>query len=368
MPSWLVVIVSKSVPSRRAHAAPITDVSRKTAYTSASWSACSAPRAVFSALDLGTNNCRLLIAKPLPRGFRIIDAFSRVVRLGEGLGARGALSQAAMDRAVAALQVCAQKIAKREVTCLRSVATQACRSATNCDEFVARVRAETGLNLDIISPGEEARLAVMGCQALMDKQLPYTLVFDIGGGSTELILVKKEGAGRLSIVDWTSVPWGVVNLTERFGGDMSHDDFCQAVRDAITESFTRFETRIGLSGKAQDGYVQLLGTSGTVTTLASVFLKLPCYNRREVDGLWMETDQVAKISRQVVDMDVHERRRHPCIGNDRADLVVAGCLILDQILQLWPAHRLRVADRGIREGILRQLMDQGEPVFLPNGS
>ena len=323
-----------------------------------------ASRAVFSALDLGTNNCRLLIARPQGSGFRIIDAFSRIVRLGEGLSANAELSDAAMDRAVDALKICAQKIDRRRVTCLRSVATEACRIARNCDRFIDRVHRETGLRLEVISAGEEARLAVLGCQSLLVDDRPDALVFDIGGGSTELIHVRRV-QGAYKIMAWVSMPWGVINLAEKY--DVRHAD--RAVFDTMVGEMCRaleaFSRDHSLAEDLSRGSVQLLGTSGTVTTLGSVYLGLPAYDRNKVDGLWIDLSDVRKLTHRVAEMSYEQRRQQPCIGPDRADLVVAGCAILEAILSLWPGDRLRVADRGIREGILRYLMEQGPDVVLP---
>ncbi|MBK5912560.1 hypothetical protein CCR85_13800 [Rhodothalassium salexigens] len=321
-------------------------------------------RAVFSALDLGTNNCRLLVARPQGGGFRIIDAFSRIVRLGEGLSRTGRLSDAAMDRAVDALKVCAHKIDRRRVTCLRSVATEACRIADNADRFIARVYDETGLRLDVISAGEEARLAVLGCQSLLVDDLSDALVFDIGGGSTELIHVRRTSGGY-RIMAWISMPWGVINLAERY--DVRHADeaLFRTMVDEMRRALQTFGRDHGLDEVVARGAVQLLGTSGTVTTLGSVYLQLPAYDRAKVDGLWIDSGDVRDLTWSVARMSYDQRRAQPCIGDDRADLVVAGCAILEAILSLWPAERLRVADRGIREGILRGLMEQGPEVIMP---
>lgn len=315
-------------------------------------------RKSYAALDLGTNNCRMLIARPDGDGFFIIDAFSRIVRLGEGLGASGRLSEVAMDRAVAALAICAEKLKRRGVHLARSVATEACRRAANGPEFVARVFAETGIKLDVISAEEEARLAVMGCHKLLEDGSGPALVFDIGGGSTELIVVDTS-ASEPRTLDWLSVPWGVVSLAE-----------CEAVeepslearlaayarmRDRVLTSFAGFAAR---QDKRADG-LRLLGTSGTVTTLASVYLQLPSYDRKQIDGLLVPSEAMRAISARLSHMSVVERATLPCIGNERADLVVAGCAILDAILDIWPAERVGIADRGIREGILRQLMQSG---------
>ena len=310
----------------------------------------------YAALDLGTNNCRLLIARPTQDGFVIVDAFSRIVRLGEGLGATGRLSDASMDRGVAALTICAEKLKRRHVTLVRSVATEACRRAANGRDFVARVRKETGIVLDIISPAEEARLAVLGCQALLEPGEGPALVFDIGGGSTELILIDTSGP-EPEIVSWYSAPWGVVSLTESEPGEREgaegHRAAYARMRDRVAASFAGFAATLP---RCHIEPPRLLGTSGTVTTLASLHLGLAAYDRRAVDGLIVPADAMRAISTRLSAMSVAERATLPCIGQERADLVVAGCAILEAIMNIWPAVRLGVADRGIREGILRSLM------------
>lgn len=312
-------------------------------------------RTAYAALDLGTNNCRLLIAKAGGDDFTVVDAFSRVVRLGEGLNSTGKMSDEAMDRAVEALSVCADKLKKRNVVLARSVATEACRQALNGVEFIERVKRETGIHLDIISPKEEARLAVMGCHALLEEGEGPAMIFDIGGGSTELVLVSTDGVIP-EILDWVSVPWGVVSLTEsERNGDDSPEALVatyEAMRSKVSNSFAEFAER--LPKKAGDH--RLLGTSGTVTTLASVYLKLPSYDRRAVDGLHLPTAAMREISRELAGRSISGRAEFPTIGHERADLVVAGCAILEAIFDIWPGERLGVADRGIREGILRALM------------
>ena len=312
-------------------------------------------RHTYGAIDLGTNNCRLLIARPSDGGFTVIDAFSRIVRLGEGLSRTGALSPDAMDRAVGALSVCADKLRRRNVSLSRSVATEACRRAANGAEFADRVRNETGIVLDIIEPQEEARLAVLGCHKLLEPGDGPALIFDIGGGSTELVLVDQE-SGVPQIRAWWSAPWGVVSLTESEGKEaLEGPDRLKAygrMRERARRAFSNFATMLP---KNHEG-IRLLGTSGTVTTLASVHLALPSYDRRAVDGLHVPIEAMQKISGMIAGMDYEERSSLPCIGNERADLVVAGCAILEAIIEIWPAKNLGVADRGIREGILRSLM------------
>ena len=314
-----------------------------------------ATRHTYGAVDLGTNNCRLLIARPDDGTFTVLDAFSRVVKLGEGLGQTGRLSQPAMDRTVAALSICADKLRRRHVSLSRSVATEACRRAENGREFVERVRVETGLALDIIPPQEEARLAVLGCHKLLEPGDGPALIFDIGGGSTELVLV-EPGDISPRIRAWWSAPWGVVSLTETEGREaIEGKDRVAAyerMRQRVFRSFARFVDMLPESRED----IRLLGTSGTVTTLASVHLALPSYDRRAVDGLQVPIESMREINAMIARMDLAERSALPCIGAERADMVVAGCAILDAILDIWPAERLGIADRGIREGILRALM------------
>ena len=318
-------------------------------------------RQSYAALDLGTNNCRLLIARPAGEAFTVIDAFSRVVRLGEGLAQSGRLSDAAMDRTLAALNVCADKLTRRGVCLARSVATEACRRAVNGEDFIARVRQETGIALNIISAREEARLAVLGCHVLLEVGMGPAMIFDIGGGSTELVLIESTDTVP-RILDWHSMPWGVVSLTEYCGpeGTTRQDRLARYddMRSLVAESFASFVQRSAvLRGKAASaGPLRLLGTSGTVTTLASVHLELPQYDRRAVDGLIVPASSMRDISSRLASLSLDERQGLPCIGRERADLVIAGCAILEAILDLWPAARLGVADRGIREGILRSLI------------
>ena len=325
-------------------------------------------RCVYAALDLGTNNCRLLVARPWRDGFRVIDAFSRIVRLGEGLSASGKLSDQAMQRTLEALKVCASKIRRRGATEVRAVATEACRRADNCQSFLTQVRQETGIDLEIISQDEEARLAICGCAPLIDPEVPDILLFDIGGGSTEICWLRAErpdprgprrnGTGRgltgedLKLVAWASVPVGVISLAERFGGvELSPGDY-DAMVSVMEEAMAEFVRLHDVRAAVADAKVQMLGTSGTVTTLAGVHLDLPRYDRSSVDGSYLEMDTVHRICGRIAGMSYGERAGHGCIGVERADLVVAGCAILTALCRLWPAERLRVADRGLREGML----------------
>ena len=324
---------------------------------------------VYGALDLGTNNCRLLVARPSRRGFLVIDAFSRIIRLGEGVLRSGRLSEAAMGRTLDALKICSDKMRRRGVSRSRLIATEACRIASNSCEFIDRVRRDTGLSIEIVSRETEAKLAVSGCASLIDRNCDWALVFDIGGGSSELIwldLTKLDRPWRRSIYDrlevqsciagWTSLPIGVVSLAERHGGrEVSRENYEAMVSDVIA-ALGDFEGAYRFRSRISNGCAHFLGTSGTVTTIAGIHLGLPAYDRSRVDGCWLGAPDVRRVTESLIGMSYAERVAQPCIGQERADLVLAGCAILEALLRVWPCRRLRVADRGLREGILATLM------------
>jgi exopolyphosphatase/guanosine-5'-triphosphate,3'-diphosphate pyrophosphatase len=324
---------------------------------------------VYAALDLGTNNCRLLVAQPSRRGFRVIDAFSRIIRLGEGVAASRRLSEDAIERTIEALKVCAAKMERHRVERAGLIATEACRLADNAPQFLSRVRAETDLDIRVVSREVEARLAVSGCASLIDTNSDLALVFDIGGGSSELIWLdlaphrRQANRGPLnrvqlqnSIVAWTSLPAGVVTLAERYGSRLIDADTFEAMVGHVTELLAPFIARNRLCQRMSGRRTQLLGTSGTVTTVAGVHLQLPRYDRRRIDGVWLGVSHARAVTARLLASSHAQRVAQPCIGRERADLVLAGCAILEAVLRACPSERLRVADRGLREGILATLM------------
>lgn len=322
-------------------------------------------RSTYAALDLGTNNCRLLVAEPTRSGFRVVDSFSRIVRLGAGLTKSGHLCPEAMDKAIEGLKVCRTKMENRTVTRSRLIATEACRQAENGEEFIDRVEEETGLKLEIADRRTEARLAVSGCATLVEREADGVILFDIGGGSTELAFLDfRAGKPRFHahmhrfIRAWTSLPVGVVTLAEGFGGVHVDRPIFELMVNEVRQMISQFAAREMMSQCVQGGNVHLLGTSGTVTTLAGVHLGLERYDRRRVDGTWMGADDVTSMTDRLINMSFDERVANPCIGADRADLVLAGCAIFEAIRREWPCGRLRVADRGLREGMLVELMAQ----------
>ncbi len=314
----------------------------------------------YAALDLGTNNCRLLIATPAGQGFRVIESYSRIVRLGEGLAQSGRLSDAAMDRALATLKVSGEKVRRRGVLKFRAIATQACRIAINGPAFVNRVANETGVRLQVISPQEEARLSVTGCLNLLDNRHEAALVVDVGGGSTELSWVDLKGwvpGTQPPVRAWLSVPIGVVTLAERFPeGEVATEGWFRQMVHHVRTEIEAFHRADPLKPVFEADRAHLVGTSGAITSLAGMHLRLPRYDRNRVDGIWMTRSDCDAAAASLLALSAADRAAQPCIGADRADLVLAGAAILQAVQEAWPCSRVRVADRGLREGILLSLM------------
>ncbi|MBT7943099.1 MAG: Ppx/GppA family phosphatase [Alphaproteobacteria bacterium] len=324
-----------------------------------------ARRDAYAAIDLGTNNCRLLVACPdnnAPGGLRVIDGYSRIVRLGEGLGATGRLSDAAIERTTEALKICARKIEARNVRQTRAVATEACRQAANDGDFFRHVQQQTGLDLQTITPRQEAELTLAGCVPLLATQHARSLMFDIGGGSTEVLWVEPNASGHARVIDFMSLPFGVVSLAEEFGRDALSNEVFETIIARVDADLVPFEDRHHIAREIDSGNVHVLGTSGTVTTMGAIYLDLPRYDRARVDGLSIRFESIFAICSKLVSLDFEARNNHPCIGPGRADLMVMGCAILTAICRRWPASHLTAADRGIREGLLLDMMASNRAV------
>jgi exopolyphosphatase / guanosine-5'-triphosphate,3'-diphosphate pyrophosphatase len=317
------------------------------------------PNQLFAALDLGTNNCRLLIAQRVPGGFRVIDSFSRIVRLGDGLGATGHLSDLAMARTMDAIAACAEKLKVHQPLKMRCVATQACRIAKNGSAFLRRVAKQTGIRFEIIPASEEARLAVAGCVDLFDPKGEGALVVDIGGGSTELSWATNRGVGRPpKLESWFSAPIGVVTLAELHPERPDTRVWYDEMKRDAADMIAAFDPERLIAKKLHSGIGHIIGTSGAVTSLAGVHLKLTRYARRLVDGIWISKDDTYAAINLLASQDRDGRAQNPCIGPERADLVLAGAAILDAVLETWPSPRLRVADRGLREGLILSMLQK----------
>ncbi len=324
---------------------------------------------LYAALDLGTNNCRLLVATPLTRGFRVIDSFSRMVRLGEGLATTGQLCESAMERALDAIAVCAERLARRPARRVRAVATEACRKASNGEGFLARVREATGIDFEVIGPREEAELAVESCASLLAGPEHRALLFDIGGGSTELawLRARRRDEPPSEVIGYASVPLGVVTLAERWGERaFTCEGFAAMVDDAVA-AFRPFDEIHRIGDEIRRGGVRLVGTSGTVTTLAGVALGLPRYARALIDGHTLTGTEADDALASLCAMGRPGLLEHPCVGPGRVEFVLPGCAVFAAIRRLWPAARVTVADRGLREGMLIRLIrtDRDRPNGRP---
>ncbi len=333
------------------------------------------PGGLYAAVDLGTNSCRMLIAEPRGSQFHVLDSFSKTVQLGAGLEASGRLSRASMGRTMQALRICQKKIETQGVTRMRLVATEACRRARNAKDFMRQIRREIGLEVEIIPAEEEARLAVISCAPLVTARTEQLLVVDIGGGSTELVWIDLSGVdpaersraimglhrgfqglhtGAARVVDWISVPLGVATLKDQFQ-DVEDDGARFALMSWFFEenlsSFSPYN-----AAQPREGF-QIIGTSGTVTTVAASHLGLRRYDRTKVDGLEMTSDQIDTVIRDYLSLGPEGRRTDPRIGRDRHTLIMSGAAILQALMRIWPTDRLSVADRGLREGLLYAQMN-----------
>lgn len=311
----------------------------------------------FAAIDLGTNSCRLVIASPTPASFRIVETFSKITRLGEGIINDNELSRPAMRRTINALKVCAGVIEEyAPIYRSRFVATAACRRAKNCKEFLDLVKKETGLTIETISSKEESRLAVVGCIPLLNRNIRRALVFDIGGGSTEISLARVTNSGKTFIEGFVSLPYGVVTISEAFPSQdmtaLAYDTIIERTHKLLKE----FDEKYNIREAIKNQEIQIIGTSGTVTVLGAVHLNLPRYNRSAVDGISITRQDIDRAIAKIKRLGDEGRKKHPCIGAQKADLTMAGCAIIEGLCSFWPIEEITVADRGIREGILLDMM------------
>ncbi len=314
----------------------------------------------YAAIDLGTNSCRLVIATPTPSSFRIVETFSKITRLGEGIINNNELSHTAIRRTINALRVCAGVLDEYSpITRARYVATAACRRAKNCQYFLDLVKKETGLNIETISSQEEARLAVVGCVPLLNRNIKRALVFDIGGGSTEVSLARMTNSGRTIIEGFVSLPYGVVTVSEAFPNHEMTDLAYNTIMERTHKILAEFEERYNIAEAIANQEIQVLGTSGTVTVLGAVHLNLPRYNRSAVDGLTLSSQEVERTIAKIKRMGDEGRKKHACIGMQKADLTIAGCAIIEGLLSFWQVSEITIADRGIREGILLDMIHAG---------
>ncbi len=311
----------------------------------------------YAVIDLGTNSCRLVIATPTTTSFRVVETYSKVVRLGEGIIQDNNLAPKAMRRTIQALKVCRGVIDEyMPITALRFVATAACRRAQNVAQFVEMARREAGIELEVISSKEEARLSVVGCLPLLIRKIKRVLVFDIGGGSTQISLARVTDSGKTFIEGFVSLPYGVVTISEAFAGhEMSTLEYSTVV-ERTQVILQEFEDKYHIRQAIANQEIQVIGTSGTVTVIGAVHLRLPRYNRSAVDGIAISAPDIEYTINKIKTMGVEGRCKHPCIGRSKSDLTIAGCAVIEALMTFWPISEITVADRGIREGILLDMM------------
>lgn len=311
-----------------------------------------------AALDLGTNTCRLLIGKRTPQGVQVVDSFVRVIRLGDELATKGHISKEAIKRAVSALSICAKKIKSYSVARGRYVATATCRMASNREEFLRTILTKAGLDLEVISTAEEARLSIMGCADLMDSSTRYAIAFDIGGGSTEVMWLELFPNKLPEIIEWISLPLGVVTVADRLRQHSSPEECLLNIRKFVAKEVKSFCDKAYIYPQLVKNNIQLIGTRGTVTTLAALHKNLDRYDRLKVNGVLLTPDIIKRTVSNLYGMSVEKRLLHPCIGPLRSELVLGGVAIFEGIYDVFPINPVRVADRGVREGILLDLETQ----------
>ena len=311
----------------------------------------------YAAIDLGTNSCRLVIAEPTPSSFHVVETFSKITRLGEGIIQDNMLAKPAIRRTIAALKICRGVLEEYSpIVRMRFVATAACRRALDCAEFEKSVEKETGLPMEVISSKEEARLAVVGCMPLLNRMIKRALVFDIGGGSTEISLARITETGKTFIEGFVSLPYGVVTVSEAFPGKEMTNLAYNTIVERTQKILQEFEDKYQITEAIRNQEIQVIGTSGTVTVLGAVHLNLPRYNRAAVDGLALSGSEVSQVIGRIKKMGYEGRCRHSCIGKQKADLTIAGYTIIEALTTFWPVSEITIADRGIREGMLLDMM------------
>ena len=301
-----------------------------------------------ASIDVGSNTLRLLIAEPaVSTPIRPILAERRITRLGENFLSERILQPAAMDRSIAALKEFVELMGHNGVSAYSAGATAVVREAGNGSTFLDVVQRETGLRVRLLSGSEEARLSLLGAASVISNKDSAMVVFDIGGGSTELVW---QGEGRSSDMDSCSLPVGVVHLTETFlQGDPPGHEPCLQLRKDVANVLT------GLSFHNDFPDALWVGTAGTVTTLASMWYGLVEYDPARINGTVLESTWLAALCARLAEMKLAERRKLTGLEPGREDLILAGGLVTLEMMDTFGFSQFTVSDAGLLEGLFLEL-------------
>jgi len=298
-------------------------------------------------IDIGTLTCRLLVADVhLPHQYKAIDADRRILRLGEGVAQHKRLSVEAMDRVVGTLKEWREQTAKYQLDAMVVVATSAVRESDNRQEFLTRVKQETGWDVEVLTGEEEARRTLLGIQFGLPATIGDFLGLDIGGGSTECILDQKEQSPKVISLDL-----GAVRLLERvFHHDPPIAQDLQNAEVCIDEQLVKVVQAFGAVLN-----IPLVGTAGTITTLAAMAQRLKQYDRTRIHNYALTLSTVKSLEKDLINKTASERLEMPGLEPGREFVIVAGTVILRRIMETFDFETCHVSDYGLREGVLVDL-------------
>lgn len=307
----------------------------------------------FAAIDLGSRNCRTIVGCQSKAGaFEYIETYSKSVSLADGVAASKKLSRKSMDRTIEALAFCSKVLSRYAGLTYLAVATDAMRRAENASVFIKRVKRELGLIISIITPQEEAYYAALGCIEVLSLETEIFVVFDIGGGSSEIALCRQKSDKDIELIDSLSIPYGVINLLESkdhltFSG---YSNLVQKISDLSRDFLNQYATTLDFVNN-----FQCIGTSGTTTTVAALNMNLRFYDREKINDSILQFSEILKTVHYVQSLSEDERKLHPYISQSNEDLVLGGLTILEGIVRGLPASTITVTDRGVRDGVVYAL-------------
>lgn len=312
---------------------------------------------VFASIDLGTNTVRLLVVTGNSKGFTTLHSNQLITRLGEGLSHSGILKDIAMERTIKAVLDFKREASKYSPFAIWVAATSAVREAKNRNEFIEKIREVTGLELEVIPWEEEARRTLLGVFSGLDGNIKKAIVFDIGGGSTEYILTVDK-----RLVKSVGTALGVVHLSEKYiRKDPVDDGELIILESVITNKIRNVKSQLhDVLCTMHD--VRLIGTAGTVTTIAALDLNLHPYDPAKVNGYVLNIENVKEILKKLKNMTLEERRNIPALESGREDLIIPGAVIVIKTMEIFGFNEMIVSDYGLREGIILAKMSECQRV------